>query len=304
MGGKSGDYARAIRLFAEAESAETFARAVALTEGAAAGGDADATAMLATIEAVGAGRPRNWQRALDLLPLAARRGSDHARRQLELFEGRSPEELLAPPPRTPLASQPILASQPMLSVFEGFARPAECRWVIERMQARLGPAMIWDPVTGRGKVDPQRSNSAVELRLGEMDVVLAVLRARIAAATRLPEFIFEVPQVMHYAVGQAFTLHHDYLDPAQPGPAADIARRGQRMGTFLIYLNDDFEGGETEFPRAGIAHRGKAGDALFFANVTPDGRPDPLSWHMGKPPTSGEKWILSQWIRDRAPAGG
>ena len=132
MGGKSGDYARAIRLFAEAESAETFARAVALTEGAAAGGDADATAMLATIEAVGAGRPRNWQRALDLLPLAARRGSDHARRQLELLDGRSPEELLVPPPRTPLASQP------MLSVFEGFASPAECRWVIERMLTDIG----------------------------------------------------------------------------------------------------------------------------------------------------------------------
>ncbi|CAL1549051.1 unnamed protein product [Lymnaea stagnalis] len=109
---------------------------------------------------------------------------------------------------------------------------------------------------------------------------------------------------MHYAVGQEFSVHHDFLDPAQPGPAADIARRGQRMGTFLIYLNDDYEGGETAFPRAGIAHRGKAGDALFFANVTPDGRPDPLTLHAGKPPTAGEKWIFSQWIRDRPPAGG
>jgi len=191
----------------------------------------------------------------------------------------------------------------MLSLFSGFASADECRWLIGRMRARLAPAMIWDEATGLGRIDPLRSGSAVELRLSEMDVVTEALRARISAATRLPEHIFEVPQVMHYAPGQEFTLHHDYLDPGQPGHAADIARRGQRMGTFLIYLNDDYEGGETGFPRAGIAHRGRTGDALFFANVTPDGQPDPLTLHTGRPPASGEKWIFSQWIRDRAPEG-
>jgi len=29
------------------------------------------------------------------------------------------------------------------------------------------------------------------------------------------------------------------------------------------------------------------------------GKPDPLSEHAGLPVTSGEKWLLSQWIRDR-----
>ena len=74
------------------------------------------------------------------------------------------------------------------------------------------------------------------------------------------------------------------------------------MGTFLVFLNEDFEGGETEFPKAGIAFRGRTGDGLFFANVTRDGRPDPLTLHAGRPPTRGEKWILSQWIRERPPS--
>jgi len=291
-------FALALHLFATADSAAGFERAVALTEQAAEAANAQAIAMLATLEAVGAGRARDWPRALAHLARAAERGSDHARAQLDLLGGRDLAQLLAAPSRSPLSERP------MLSLFEGFASPAECRWVIDRMAARLAPAMIWDPETGLGKVDPQRSGSAVELRLSEMDVVIALLRARITSATRLPEHIFEVPQVMHYAVGQEFVPHHDFLDPRQPGPAADIARRGQRMGTFLINLNDDFEGGETAFPEAGIAHRGKTGDALFFANVTPDGRPDPLTLHAGQPPTKGEKWIFSQWIRDRAPAPG
>jgi hypothetical protein len=160
---------------------------------------------------------------------------------------------------------------------------------------------VWDELSGRGIVDPYRSSSAVELRLTEMDVVLAVLRARISAATGLPEAIFEVPQVIHYTVGQEFKPHHDYLDPQKEGVAADIAHRGQRIGTFLIYLNADFDGGETAFPRARFSYRGRAGDALFFANVLPDGRPDPLTIHAGRPPTRGEKWVFSQWIRDRVP---
>jgi len=174
--------------------------------------------------------------------------------------------------------------------------------VIARLRPRLAPAMVWDEVSGLGKIDPVRSNSAVELRLPEMDVAIEALRARISVATRLPEPIFEIPQVMHYAVGQEFRPHHDFLDPQERGHAADLARRGQRIGTFLIYLNDDFEGGETEFPPAGLSHRGRTGDALFFANVTPDGRPDPLTVHAGRPPAKGEKWIFSQWIRDRVPA--
>jgi hypothetical protein len=174
--------------------------------------------------------------------------------------------------------------------------------MIDRLRPKLHPALVWDLNSGGGVVDPYRSNSAAELPLLDMDVVIALLKARISAATRLPEFIFELPQIMRYAVGEEFRPHHDFLDPEKPGFAEDFARRGQRMGTFLIYLNDDFEGGETEFPKAGISFRGAIGDGLFFANVTRDGRPDPLTLHAGRPPTRGEKWILSQWIRERPPA--
>jgi hypothetical protein len=74
---------------------------------------------------------------------------------------------------------------------------------------------------------------------------------------------------------------------------------GQRIATFLIYLNDDFEGGETVFPKAGLSVRPAKGDALFFANVDEAGAPDPRSLHAGLPVAAGEKWIVSQWIHNR-----
>jgi prolyl 4-hydroxylase len=37
----------------------------------------------------------------------------------------------------------------------------------------------------------------------------------------------------------------------------------------------------------------------MFSNLDPAGRPEPASLHAGLPPTRGEKWIFSQWVRDR-----
>ena len=113
----------------------------------------------------------------------------------------------------------------------------------------------------------------------------------------------ELTKVLHYSVGERFDLHFDFIDPAVPDFANELAARGQRLATFLVYLNDDYEGGETEFPLVALRHRGLVGSALYFANVDSSGEPDRLTIHAGLAPTSGEKWLLSQWIRSRTPAG-
>ena len=71
------------------------------------------------------------------------------------------------------------------------------------------------------------------------------------------------------------------------------------MATLLIYLNDGFEGGETHFPLTGLRFKGRKGDALLFHNVLPGGAPDPITLHAGLAPARGEKWLFSQWIRDK-----
>jgi hypothetical protein len=89
----------------------------------------------------------------------------------------------------------------------------------------------------------------------------------------------------------------DFLDPSEPGYLQDLRENGQRAATFLLYLNDDYEGGETEFPNLSWRYKGRKGDALLFWNVNASGAPDPRMLHAGRPPASGEKWIWSQWLR-------
>jgi hypothetical protein len=114
----------------------------------------------------------------------------------------------------------------------------------------------------------------------------------------------EAPQILNYAVGQRFQPHTDYFNPDIPSTAAEMRANGQRVATALVYLNEEgLEGGETAFPRLGFNYRGRKGDALVFFNVDAAGKPDPRTLHAGLPPTRGEKWLLSQWIRNRRAPG-
>ena len=66
-----------------------------------------------------------------------------------------------------------------------------------------------------------------------------------------------------------------------------------------MYLNDDYEGGDLNFTKVGFTYKGKTGDGIFFASMR-EGKPDRKSLHGARVITQGEKYILSQWIHDRA----
>ena len=122
-------------------------------------------------------------------------------------------------------------------------------------------------------------------------------------ACGLPLHNMEATAVLHYAVGEESTNHFDFVSPEVPNYDEEIARNGQRVLTFLIYLNDDYDGGRTDFPELRIAHKGRRGEGLFFVNTLDNNAPDLRTLHAGRPPTRGEKWIVSQFIRGRRVLG-
>ncbi|WP_405235066.1 2OG-Fe(II) oxygenase [Lentisalinibacter orientalis] len=313
----SGDHARATArlgleyLTGRGRPADPF-RGIALIEQAAGAGDPEAAWLAATVAASGFWRARNWDVALDRLQRAAELGSAAARSSLGILAGGphgSPSEngfddaaalrgaidldaWLSPPAGT------TVREAPRIRTIEGFVSPAVCDWLVERARQRLARATIYDSTTGGTTEDARRTNSQCDLDIEISGVLTFVLRARIAAATGRPDRAMEVPKVLHYAPGETFADHYDWLDPDEPAYLLELAQRGQRAETFLIYLNADFEGGETHFPEIGYSYRGGKGDAILFSNVDADGRPDPATRHAGLPPTAGEKWLFSQWIRE------
>jgi hypothetical protein len=176
------------------------------------------------------------------------------------------------------------------------APPAVCRWLISRAHGRLQPALVYDSVTRSDLVHQMRTNTMAMFGYANYDVVQFLLQARMSLTCAYPMQHFETPMVLHYEVGQQITPHFDFIDAQAPDYAQQISERGQRMITFLLYLNDAYEGGETTFPELGIVHRGTAGDGLYFVNAHPDLAPDRRMLHTGSPPTAGEKWIVTQFI--------
>lgn len=257
----------------------------------AAAGDAEATAFTAVLAGLGAWEPQDWQVALQRLRAAADLGSASARDQLACLGDLA--FWLAPAARRRL--------HPELRISEAadFLPPAACAWLIGRARDRLAPARVFD-AAGAAQADAGRTNSAFEFGFRDLDLVVLAVRQRIAASAGVPTGALEPVQVLHYDPGQVFDRHYDFLDPAIPGHAEEIARAGQRIATVLVYLNDDYAGGATDFPLARLSYKGKAGDALLFANLDAAGAPERRTLHAGTAPETGEKWLLSQWIRDRA----
>ena len=192
-----------------------------------------------------------------------------------------------------------LCNQPRIAMFKRFISGAVCDWLVSLARPHLQPQQTIDPDSGNTRDDGARTNSGTEFLPGRIDTMVAFVRARIAALTGVATSALETSQVFHYAVGEIFAPHYDFLNVTYEGYARQVAQYGQRTLTVLIYLNENYEDGETYFPKLERGFKGRKGDALMFWNVTPDGAPDPLTLHMGSAPTSGEKWLFSQWIRMR-----
>ena len=116
---------------------------------------------------------------------------------------------------------------------------------------------------------------------------------------KIPIEHYEELQVVNYKSTQKYNAHYDACDPSDEICKKDTERMGSlRYATFIIYLNDNFTGGETEFPKHNFKAKPKTGKAVLFFNLNNHNtnRRD-NSFHGGLPPTVGEKWMCNKWIR-------
>ena len=273
-------------------------------------GGAYATAVVAATLAMGLYGAPDWARALDLLQRSAELGHKSGQEQL-----RTLAELAGPQPadaswaslrasidldawRAPPKAE-VLSEDPVIKSVRGLAPAAACAWLVSRVHDRMERAIVHNPIGGGQAMHPGRTNSYAGIAVTDADLVSLLVRTRLAAAAGVDVMAMETPQVLHYETGEEYRAHFDFLEPSLPGDAQSIQQFGQRIATLLIYLNDGFEGGETDFPILGVRYKGGMGDALLFRNLLPTGDPDRRTRHAGLAPTSGDKWLFSQWVRDR-----
>lgn len=178
-------------------------------------------------------------------------------------------------------------TQPLAWTQSGALDASECAALISRIEA-LGPLEApVETVSGPERRPGTRNNTRVIFD----DVALAA-RLYERLAPRLPEALLgwapsglnERFRGYRYAPGQYFKAHYD-------GSFRRSADEESRL-TVLLYLNSDFEGGETaqlDLPRV-VAPA--VGLALLFQH---------WQLHEGCPVTAGQKYVLRSDVMFRRP---
>lgn len=140
-----------------------------------------------------------------------------------------------------------------------------------------------------------RKSETTWLKDTEHPTVLKLARIT-SEISRIPIENQEALQVAHYHVNGMFNEHYDachYTDLSQCEKMNNGA--GQRRCTLLVYLNDDFEGGETEFRDIKAKIKPEVGKAVFFWDTYPDEKIIDKSKHIAHRIRQGEKWICTKW---------
>jgi prolyl 4-hydroxylase len=181
---------------------------------------------------------------------------------------------------------------------DDFLTHEECDYIIKLTDGNLVPSKVYnsndDMINNISRTSKQTWFKDVK------DPLIKKLSDKVAYITNIPNTeknFYEDLQVVNYPNGGFFVPHYDPCDGDKKFCARMNGINGPRLFTFLIYLNDDFEGGETEFPLINKKVIPKKGKAVLFYSVGNDGRIIKQSLHAGKPVISGTKWIANKWVR-------
>lgn len=144
-----------------------------------------------------------------------------------------------------------------------------------------------------------RSSKTVWVKDTEHDIALKIAKLS-EKLSGLPIINQESLQIAYYDEGGKFNPHYDACNTGTQEYRDKINRNaGQRRVTLLIYLNDNFEGGETVFNKIGLIIKPKKGKGILFWNTSETEEILLNSMHCGKQVTKGEKWICTKWTHVR-----
>ena len=182
---------------------------------------------------------------------------------------------------------------PTIYTCQNFLTEEECDYLINIAKPHLTRALIVNE-QGLQIEDPGRTSEG--MFISEPDPIAQKLNEAIAQLTGFPQSHGEDLQVLHYPIGGEYRPHYDTFNP-DSSAANYLQSGGQRLATFMVYLNTPASGGYTHFPLADLSIKPEKGKAIFFYNVDHLGNIDEMSLHAGMPVLEGEKWIITRWLR-------
>ena len=175
-----------------------------------------------------------------------------------------------------------------------FLSPEECDAIINLTHGKLFDSRTYSESEDLYTTDTRQSK---QCWLKDEYHLIKNISDRVREYTNTHNNFQEELQVVSYTKGGFFKPHYDPCDGDKNFCKRMNGDNGPRLLTVLFYLNDDFEGGETIFPKINKVVKPQKGKAVIFRNVDNDGVIISQAVHGGEPVKNGEKWIANKWIR-------
>lgn len=191
-----------------------------------------------------------------------------------------------------------ICDSPEIYVCKDFLTDAECDSIIESGKNSLKRSTVVDDNSTNSLLDDRRSSLGTFITKKREPPAARKIRSLAEKVTGISQKNGEDLQLLYYSIGAEYQPHYDFFDPKTSGGFFHYNRGGQRVATLIVYLNTPISGGETVFPKAKVKVQPIKGSAVLFYNVDKRNNPDPNSFHGGAPVLSGEKWIVTLWMRE------
>ncbi|KAL3876427.1 hypothetical protein ACJMK2_034276 [Sinanodonta woodiana] len=206
----------------------------------------------------------------------------------------------------------VLNYAPRLSLFYDVIFDSEAKYVKEASYSMLQRS-------GVVKTDDGNDVSVTDGRISETGwhrdsshTVFESLGRRVEIITGLStrqyplESHSEHFQVVNYGIGGMYDPHTDFFGVSLPDldrngvTPPSLQGSGDRVATFLFYLEDVKAGGATAFVNINVTVPVVKGAAAFWYNIKKNGDADENTKHAGCPVLLGSKWVSNKWIRQHA----
>jgi len=176
-------------------------------------------------------------------------------------------------------------------VYENILTKDECNSIIEQSKHFKESKTTSD--TEKGNSQYRKSSTA--LFLSEL-IEITKLRKSFAELTNTDTLQQETPiSVIKYSENDYYLPHLDSFGGVGEFPHSEA---GDRLISGILYLNDNYIGGETFFKSENIKVKGNQGDLLIWYNLNQDGSPNRNTLHEGLPVINGVKYITVIWARE------
>ena len=177
----------------------------------------------------------------------------------------------------------------------------EAKYIIDKATINFYDSLVIDDSTDystEGNLDTNTRKSKTSW-MHKDDPIIYNIMTRIANIVNLPLENAESLQVVKYEPNGYFKHHHDSCCYNNNSCVEFTKNGGQRIKTILIYLNDDFTEGSTDFPVLNKKIKVPKYCAIVFNPLAKDSNKcHPKALHAGLPVESGIKYVANLWFRE------